>query len=786
MLAATGLGFPGAKDPPWDPGIPGECLHIEGVMCSAQFLALTVWDVLCHNALMGARIGEALNPGPGASAATKRRRAERNTNSMLEGLNLQALLGPLVQKLVDQIIKQLMSGSGLQQMLSGNGLIPSEKTAKPKSSEKPAKPQKPKKPKKPTIPLLGGTKSGVPAEIAKPDAPVKPKADQGWQTVKRKKPERSEAAWTLRQQDWDDPVMSFHSLGDRMDKCTGTFSAVLLCNEQEENIFKTMLQGYSKPYRVLMVRMSSESGAERVPGKIEDKLVFKQALVQRCYSKGLAAPQPKSMAQSAVKVAKKPTVVIAVRMFKRFMDEADWKLVQQAPTRFFHSWLLAHEVQALDSWGWKAERSNAKSDTDKYFGLARILQEDVESVLALSGDRVFVDTHRQYNLKCSVTWFLKQDKEDDMEYLTRLRRGGWSLGLVAGRSQLGAREKSNGTPARIWLIEHVPADWSQEEVLKVLNTVFTEVALIRQRYHKKGGHTIQHTRTCGETVGDKGRQGETRGDKGRQGETRGDKGRQDLREGGHTIQYRHTCGETVGDKGRQGEIRLAGRRTHHPIEAHMWGDSGRQGESRGDKGRQDLREGGHTIQYRHTCGETVGDKGRQGETRGDKGRQDLREGGHTIQYSDTCGETVGDKGRQGETRPAGKRTHHPIEAHMWGDSGRQGESRGDKGRQDLREGGHTIQSRHTCGETVGDKGSQGETRGDKTCGKADTPSNTGTHVGRQWETRGDKGRQGETRGDKTCGKADTPSNTVTHVGRQWETRGDKGRQDLREGGHTIQ
>ena len=92
-----------------------------------------------------------------------------------------------------------------------------------------------------------------------------------------------------------------------------------------------------------------------------------------------------------------------------------------------------------------------------------------------------------------------------------------------------------------------------------------------------------------------GRQGETRGDKGRQGETKGDKtlGK------GHTIQHGHTCRETVGDKGRQG--RPSGRRTQHPTQAHMWGDSGRQGETVGDKGRQNLREGGHTIQHRHTC-----------------------------------------------------------------------------------------------------------------------------------------------------------------------------------------
>ena len=41
-----------------------------------------------------------------------------------------------------------------------------------------------------------------------------------------------------------------------------------------------------------------------------------------------------------------------------------------------------------------------------------------------------------------------------------------------------------------------------------------------------------------------------------------------------------------------------------------------------EKGRQDLWEGGHTIQQRETRSGTMGDKG----------RQDPREGGHTIPH----------------------------------------------------------------------------------------------------------------------------------------------------------
>ena len=82
------------------------------------------------------------------------------------------------------------------------------------------------------------------------------------------------------------------------------------------------------------------------------------------------------------------------------------------------------------------------------------------------------------------------------------------------------------------------------------------------------------------------------------------------------------------------------------------GDNGKQGEAKGETRGDKTLEGGRTIQHRHTCGKTMGeklgDKERQGlgkadthfstGTWGDKGRQDHREGGHTIQW-----EPKGDK-----------------------------------------------------------------------------------------------------------------------------------------------
>ena len=463
---------------------------------------------------------------------------------------------------------------------------------------------------------------------------------------------------------------------------------------------------------------------------------------------------------------------------------------------------------------------------------------------------------------------------------------------------------------------------------------------------REGRHTIKQRDAGDKTLGkastpsnkgqQEGAQWGTMGDRGqdpREGEhtiqqrearsgTMGDKGRQDPREGGHTIQQRQRRTGTMGDKslgkadttsnkgkeeGVQWETRPSGRRTQHPTKAKKKGYNGRQDprEGRhtiqqratrrgtmGDKGRQDTREGRYTIQQRQKRSGTMGDKtlgkadmpsnkgkegvqweagaktlgkadtpsntgthvGRQWKGRGNKtlerrthhptkakkkgynGKQDRREGGHTIQHRETRRGTMGDGGRQGP-RPSGRRTHHPTKAKKKkGCHGRQNsqegghgiqqkESRrgimGDKGRQDPREGGHTIQQRQRRTGTMGDK----------SLGKADTTSNKGKEEGVQWETRpsgrrthhptkakrkGYNGRQDPregghtiqqrqrrrgTMGDKTLGKADTPSNKGKEEGVQWETRpsgrrthhptkakkkGYNGRQDRREGGHTIQ
>ena len=232
-----------------------------------------------------------------------------------------------------------------------------------------------------------------------------------------------------------------------------------------------------------------------------------------------------------------------------------------------------------------------------------------------------------------------------------------------------------------------------------------------QDFGKVDHPTQAHVGRQWETIGGNGRQW----DNGKHVETTGDKDRQEgrqgetrLREGGHTIQHRHTCG----DNGRQFGNKTSGRRTHHPTQVHTCGETmGENGEQWGTRGDKTLKRRAH-----HSSKGTMED---------DKGRQDLAKADTPSNTNAYCGETIGDKRRQ----DLGK-------ADSPSNTGTCGETVGDNGRQGRGQRRQTYHHRHTCGETMGDK------KGRQHVGKADPPSNTGKCVGRQCETMRSMGQKG--------------------------------------------
>ena len=288
------------------------------------------------------------------------------------------------------------------------------------------------------------------------------------------------------------------------------------------------------------------------------------------------------------------------------------------------------------------------------------------------------------------------------------------------------------------------------------------------------------------------------------------------REGGHTIQHQgghlkkalRNPNSTLFEKMQNQTTHRPQRETRRKTSWETSWETRRKGDT---KGETKPREGGRTIQHRHTCGKTMEDKerqdlgkggtpsntgtrvGRQWETRGNKtsGDKPLGEADAPSNTNAYCEETMGGKGRRGETRgdktsgrrirrptQAGRTRPHPTQAHVWGDNGKHWETRPSERRT------HHL---------------QWATKGNKTLGKADTPSNKGKQEGAQHPTKGKKKgynrRQEETR---PCWERwrhhPTKGNKKGYNGRQREnpttetrksTMGDKRRQVPRKGGRVI-
>ena len=194
--------------------------------------------------------------------------------------------------------------------------------------------------------------------------------------------------------------------------------------------------------------------------------------------------------------------------------------------------------------------------------------------------------------------------------------------------------------------------------------------------------------------------------------------------------------------------------------AHLWGDNERQAEARPRKSNAGTYVGrtmGDSGSYHPNTGKRE-DYGRQAEAR-------PREGGRTIQHRHTCGEKK-------ESREGGHTTQHTCGAHMREDNGKQGGTREDRPREGrrtiqqrkirretrLQKRGHTIQDREIRRDTKGGKTGgtrrQHPTQGDKAgqdLGKAGAAA-TGTHGGDMGDKLGDQARQ-------ELGNVDAPSNT---------------------------
>ena len=455
--------------------------------------------------LKAQRIGEASNPGP-LDEETRKQIQEMVQNTVTQSLQIALASIDWTAIVAKALPHQGVSGR------DGSATLASGQDKRPADNDAPsqAKSKRRKKKQQVETTATGQTPAEPPARQVYV-APGKDKnkgkghgkgttlseahkafePEEGWQVVARKQPQ---GEFQLRAQDWSGQLVNFESFGKFVDDTpTGqSVEAVVFASAAQIQSVHSILRGATKPYKVTTVHLPEEgtkTDTQKIPGRIGDRLVFRQARVVQCVSEGNlgAAPHPKGIGSKVVKINPTKSIVAFIKAAKRFCDKQLWTDFEKNPARAALTWIASHHVQALDTFGWVREKSR-DGEFETFFGLARIPEEDLTSLMAVSGrNGVFLSTPRGIGPPFAVEWVDKAPGDKPQAYLERVANLSSSLGLIVSGGRLGFRRPlGNGEATRrVWQITDVPASWDQRAVQQLLAESLEDLQLLSHRRQKQ-------------------------------------------------------------------------------------------------------------------------------------------------------------------------------------------------------------------------------------------------------------------------------------------------------------
>ncbi|CAE7316502.1 gcs-1 [Symbiodinium sp. CCMP2592] len=472
---------------------------------------------VCHDWKRGCRLGEASHPGPGFNLDLG------NLGDSL-GDSIMKSIKEQIQKAVDEAIKQALASLNL-----GGGLAAARPSGDPDVQLEPKGRRKRKRKAKQATSHPGGNpdvsggeraggrqsaakgkgkpgdKSG-PAKVAQRGGPGDSgqrrgkgkggcgeaggqEAGDGWQIVRRKAPE---GAFKLRKSDWDAPVVEYAALAEFIDKADAgkVLELVVFVSADQVTLATNILRGSGLSFKALLVFLSKDEEAQRIPGTIGDRLVFRTAKVQKLTSAGASghAPQPTGLSQTSIKIKPTESAVVYFKVPKQFASADTWKAFGGNASKAAVDWVAAQRIKVLDTFAWVLEKQ--RNDThEQYFGIVRIPKADIEGILAHSGkDGVFVDAARTSGPRAKLQWIEKLPGEKVDAYFERALRQASSLGLVVNGGRLAWRSAMAAGEAtvRIWHIDGVPHEWDVDAVGQLLARRFTEYTILSHRRTRLG------------------------------------------------------------------------------------------------------------------------------------------------------------------------------------------------------------------------------------------------------------------------------------------------------------
>ncbi|CAE7423514.1 OTU5 [Symbiodinium pilosum] len=174
--------------------------------------------------------------------------------------------------------------------------------------------------------------------------------------------------------DWNAPVVPFNKLSAAIDAtdANAVLEGVILANKQEVEHAKIMLQGSKAQDKFLLIYLAKEEKSQKIPGRIQDQLCFRDAIVLQCHSSAVSqSPTPAGLANAPVKVAPLQSIAVYVQVPKQYASDQLWSSFCKNASKTAATWAADRHVQPLDSFNWAEEKQRAGGQELQAFGIMR-------------------------------------------------------------------------------------------------------------------------------------------------------------------------------------------------------------------------------------------------------------------------------------------------------------------------------------------------------------------------------------------------------------------------------
>ena len=459
-----------------------------------------------HDPSSGVRIGEAKNPGPGPL-----------------GPELESMIKQYVMEAVREAIKEAFQNLGLSapaatvqtadKSQGGPQVTNTTKDTLGKNTPK-GKGKPPKPPPSDKIKGKGNEGSAAKSQVSiSPDPTLAPSSsatpnkrgkgrglatDNEWKLVTR---QPKSGDFQLRAQDWNAPVISFGKLSAAIDANTtgSVLEGVILAEKQEVEHAKLMLQGSKVLYKFLLIYLAKDETSQKIPGRVQDQLCFRDAVVLQCHSSSVTnSPTPAGLASAPIKVAPLQSVAVYVRVPRQYASDQTWASFCKHASKTAATWAAHRHVQPLDSFNWAEEKQRTGGQELQVFGIMRVPKKDLSSLLAVSGQQgVFIEPCRSQAPRIKITWIERIKGESAAQYLTRANQHGAAFGLAVHGGRLGWRlaAQPDELLPRVWTLPWLPVHWDDDAVKQLLSSEFKDIELLTHR-RSRGQLSYRFRATC--------------------------------------------------------------------------------------------------------------------------------------------------------------------------------------------------------------------------------------------------------------------------------------------------